>query len=205
MVNWRNFFLVIGVPILAFYTFLIIIYFAFISGLFLWVLIIGCCCLRKKDIWAGLSKLTLALLMFIFIFFPNLTVFPAQIANHIDTSRIITPNDPLVQQLNETDYMWDYLNGLNIPATLRKTIKIPLYLMIGYSFVWHVLDSIRFGRPPYLLDFMRNQTVWKKLSYLDSLNYAELFPHLMLVPLTFLLLLALFLSLLSRIDGRNAG
>jgi len=99
-----------GIPILVFYTFLIVTMFAFISGLFLWVLIIGCCCLRPSKIWAGLSKLSLALLMFIFLFFPNPLLWPAQIANHIDTARVITPTHPLVQQLNTTSAMWVYLN-----------------------------------------------------------------------------------------------
>lgn len=112
MVNWKYCFLLIGCPIIVFYIFLIGVLFAFISGLFLWVLIIGVGCLffNRSKIWKSLSKLSLVLLCFVFLFYPNLLVLPDQIANHIDRTRIIDPNEFLVQQLNETNYMWKYLN-----------------------------------------------------------------------------------------------
>ncbi len=114
MVNWKKFFLFVGIPLIAFYIFLIGILFAFISGLFLWVLIIGCGSLffNKKGIWKSLFKLSIAFLFIIFLFYPNILVLPGQIVNHIDRGRVINPNEPLVQQLNSTSpgYMWDYLN-----------------------------------------------------------------------------------------------
>jgi hypothetical protein len=108
--DWKKFFLFVGIPIIAFYTFLIVILFAFISGLFLWVLIVGCSSLyfKKKEIWKSLSKLSLALLFIIFLFYPNPAVWPSQIANHMDTSRIITPNHESVQQVYTE--MVDHIN-----------------------------------------------------------------------------------------------
>jgi hypothetical protein len=113
MVNWKKFFLFVGIPILAFYIFLIVIFFAFVSGLFILALIMGICCLRfsKKKIFPGLSKLTIAMMLVFLLFISNPLYWPEQIARHIDTSRVILPNDSLVQQLNSTDYMWDYLNN----------------------------------------------------------------------------------------------
>lgn len=72
----------------------------------------GVCCLRfsKKKILSGLSKLALAMMFVLLLFVSNPLIWPDQIARHIDTSRIIQPNDPLVQQLNSTSYLWAYLN-----------------------------------------------------------------------------------------------
>ena len=116
MVNWKKFFLYIGIPIFAFYIFLIVIFYAFIGGLFIIALLMGVCCLRfsKKKIFPGLSKLALAMMLVFVLFISNPSYWPAQIARHIDTSRIILPNDPLVQQLNSTPYMWDYLDSKGI-------------------------------------------------------------------------------------------
>lgn len=113
MVNWKKFFLFIGIPLLAFYIFLIVIFYAFIAGLFILALLMGICCLRfsKKKIFPGLSKLTIGMMLVFLLFISNPLYWPEQIARHIDTSRVILPNDPLVQQLNSTPYMWNYLNN----------------------------------------------------------------------------------------------
>lgn len=73
----------------------------------------GICCLRfsKKKIYPGLTKLSIAMILFFTLLVSNPLYWPAQIARHLDTSLVITPNDPAVQQLNSTDpgYLWDYL------------------------------------------------------------------------------------------------
>ncbi len=72
----------------------------------------GFSCLRfsKKKLWPGLSKLSIAMFLFFFLLISNPLYWPEQIARHIDTSRVIQPNDPLVQQLNGSAYLWAYLN-----------------------------------------------------------------------------------------------
>jgi hypothetical protein len=146
MVNWKKFFLFVGIPIISFYIFLIIIVFAFISGLFLWLLIIGVASLfyNKKEIWKSLSKLSLTFLFIIFLFYPNVTVLPSQIVNHIDRSRLFDPNEPLVQQLNSTEpgNMWDYLNqssgGVITPAYFYQNMTDDdrLANMTEYIITW---------------------------------------------------------------------
>ncbi|MHA1265319.1 MAG: hypothetical protein ACTSRS_08815 [Candidatus Helarchaeota archaeon] len=114
MVNWKKMFYFIGLPLLGFYIFLIIIYYAFISTLFLLTLLLGICCLRfsKAKIYSGLTKLALAMLLVFTLFVSNPLYWPTQIARHLDTSLVIQPSHPAVQQLNSTapGYMWDYLN-----------------------------------------------------------------------------------------------
>ncbi|MHA1426574.1 MAG: hypothetical protein ACTSQI_11335 [Candidatus Helarchaeota archaeon] len=114
MVNWTRLFLFIGLPLLGFYIFIIAIFYAFISMLFLMVLFIGICCMRfsKAKLLPGLTKLAIAMMLVFTLFISNPLYWPSQIARHIDTTRVIQPNDPLVQQLNSTapGYMWDYLN-----------------------------------------------------------------------------------------------
>lgn len=120
MVNWKKFFYFVALPLLAFYIFLIIIYYAFISTLFLLSLFLGLCGMRfsRKKIYPGLSKLALGMMLVFTLFVSNPLYWPTQIARHVDTSLVIQPNHPAVQQLNSTDpgYLWDYLNttaGIN--------------------------------------------------------------------------------------------
>ncbi|HUX99086.1 MAG TPA: hypothetical protein VMV49_05995 [Candidatus Deferrimicrobium sp.] len=110
--NWKKFFFIVGIPLLTFYIFLIVIFYAFISTLLLLTLLLGLCCCRfsKKKIFPGLSKLAVAMLIFFTLLIPNITYWPTQIARHLDTSLVIQPNDALVQQLNATDHLWTYLN-----------------------------------------------------------------------------------------------
>lgn len=73
---------------------------------------VSCLYFNKKKIWKSLSKLSLVCFFIIFLFYPNPLVWPSQIKNHINLSRVFDPNDPLVQQLNSTDpgFLWDYLS-----------------------------------------------------------------------------------------------
>ena len=103
-----------GLPLLAFYIFLIAIFYAFIAILLLIALILGVSCMRfsKRKIYPGLSKLSISMIIFFTLLVSNPLYWPAQIHRHIDVSLVITPNDAAVQQLNSTTpgYMWDYLN-----------------------------------------------------------------------------------------------
>ncbi len=66
----------------------------------------------KKKIYPGLSKLSIAMILIFTLLVSNPAYWPSQIVRHIDVSRVITPNDPAVQQLNSTapGYLWDYMN-----------------------------------------------------------------------------------------------
>jgi hypothetical protein len=114
MVNWKRFFLFVGVPLLAFYIFMIAIFYAFISMLFLITLIIGICCLRfnRKKIFPGLTKLAIAMMLVFTLFISNPLYWPSQIVRHIDKTRVITPYADAVMDLNRTSAggLWDYLN-----------------------------------------------------------------------------------------------
>ncbi|NVM54937.1 MAG: hypothetical protein HWN66_14630 [Candidatus Helarchaeota archaeon] len=137
MVNWKKIFIFVGIPLLSFYIFLIVIFYAFIAGLFLIVLLLGFSCLRfsKKKIWAGLSKLSIAMILFLLLMISNPVYWPRQIVRHIDTSRVVQPNDPLVQGLNNTLAMWDYLNstyGVNESVFYSLDNDSRLQLMTDY-------------------------------------------------------------------------
>ncbi|MHA1145585.1 MAG: hypothetical protein ACTSRW_12670 [Candidatus Helarchaeota archaeon] len=111
--NWKKFFLYVGIPLLIFYIFLITIYFAFISGLLIIVLITGICCLRKKNFWRRAGKLPIALFICFFILVSNPFIWPEQFYRHVNVSTLITPNAPAVTALNssEPNMLYDWLNS----------------------------------------------------------------------------------------------
>jgi len=138
----------VGIPIFAFYTFLIIIFFAFIGGLFFIALLMGICCLRfsKKKIYSGLSKLALAMMLVFFLFISNPLYWPDQIARHIDTSRFIQPNDPAVQGLKSR--LGAYLNDINMTYTqfYQKSNDTQLQIMTNFTLervvIYHSIPEV---------------------------------------------------------------
>jgi len=109
---WRNLFFFLGLPLLAFYIFMMTIYFGFLSTVWLISLIVGVCCLRINRFWRRITKMSISLFIIMFILISNPLYWPNQIMRHLDTSLLITPNSPEVQNLNSTSpgMFWDYLN-----------------------------------------------------------------------------------------------
>lgn len=148
-VNWKKFFFCVGLPLLAFYVFIIIIFYAFISTLFLIALLLGIGCMRfsKKKIYPGLSKLALGMMLFFSLMISNYLFWPSQIVRHVDTSLVIQPYHSSVQQLNSTEpgYMWDYLNstssGLITPDYFYNTMNDDQRLgnMTNYILDWVIV------------------------------------------------------------------
>lgn len=157
MMNWKNFFLIVGVPLLIFYGFVITIYYAFISGLLLIFFIVGLCCLRKKHFWRRLSKLSIAMFICFFVVLSNPLIWPDQFYRHVNPSVMITPQAPAVTALNDTTELWNYIENVSIPGytqsqflALTESRKLELisdycldkidYLNIHYQY--YVFDRI---------------------------------------------------------------
>ncbi|MBD3229395.1 MAG: hypothetical protein GF329_14515 [Candidatus Lokiarchaeota archaeon] len=150
MLLWKKLFLSIGIPLLAFYIFMTVIYFGFLSTVWFIALIVGLCCLRKNRIWRRATKMSVALFIFMFLLIWNPLYWPAQISRHLDTSQIITPNATAVQNLNSTTpgNFWDYLNGtygVNASQFYTNSTEVQQFHYIEEF----VLDKIEFK---YLLE-----------------------------------------------------
>jgi hypothetical protein len=100
----------------------------------------------KKKIWSGLSKLSIGMMLFVVLMISNPVYWPQQIARHLDTSKIVTPNDPLVQQLNVT--MWPYLQttfSINESVFYSLDNNTRLELMTNYSLYrieYHLIPEV---------------------------------------------------------------
>ncbi|MBD3230201.1 MAG: hypothetical protein GF329_18630 [Candidatus Lokiarchaeota archaeon] len=152
---WKKLFLFLGFPILIFYCIMIIIYYSFLSAVWLISLIVGLLCLRKNKFWRRATKFSISIFVCFFILISNPLYWPSQIYRHIDTSTIITPDAPAIQQLNETTEYWSYLStnyGINQPTykNLTEIQKLQyvedfcfnkvIYLNIQY--IWGVIDYV---------------------------------------------------------------
>ncbi|MHA1269887.1 MAG: hypothetical protein ACTSPY_08900 [Candidatus Helarchaeota archaeon] len=141
----KKIFLFVGIPILSFYVFLIIIFFAFISAILLLpVIILGLSIIRKKHLYIRLMKFSLGCFLVFFILIPNPLYWPTQIYRRIDKTSIITPNNLLIINLNSTENFWTYLttnttynqsqfNNLSIEEKLEIIQDYILYI-VPYSY-----------------------------------------------------------------------
>ncbi|MHA1730919.1 MAG: hypothetical protein ACTSU5_03205 [Promethearchaeota archaeon] len=117
-VDWKKFFLLVGVPALAFYFFLVTTFFAFIAGLLAVFFLVGLACVRFRDgrFWKSASKLSIAMLACFTLMISNPIIWPQQIARHLDPALIVTPQAPEVEALNGSGGLWAWLEreeGLN--------------------------------------------------------------------------------------------
>lgn len=115
--NWRKCFLGVGIPLFAFFLFVINIYFAFISGVLIIFLLTGLTTIRRDHIWERLTKLSAACFLLFILLVSNPLIWPDQFSRHINSDRIITPNNSAVTGLNDTDEIWSWMNtqqGLTI-------------------------------------------------------------------------------------------
>ena len=157
MLFWKKLFILLGIPLLIFYIIMIIIYYAFLSSVWLIALIVGFFCLRKNRIWRRMTKLSIAMFVCVFILISNPFYWPSQIHRHIDPSLIVTPNAPAVQHLNETTEYWAYLN--NTYSLNQSTYKN----LTDYQKIHYVED--------YCLDkieYLNIQYIWWVIDYVAT-------------------------------------
>ena len=158
---WRKLFIFLGIPLLIFYIFMMTIYFGFISTIWFIALLVGLSCLRKNKFWRRTTKMSIALFIFMFILISNPLYWPQQIMRHLNTSLIITPNAPAIQQLNGTSpgTFWYYMNtthnvnssffynNLNEPQQLHYIEEYVLW-KIKYTYIYNVYGVIDYVATP---------------------------------------------------------
>lgn len=108
----KKIFLICGIPMLIFYVFLIIIFYAFISFILLLpVVIFGFSIIRRKNLYIRLMKFILGCYLIFFVLIPNPYYMFVEISRRVDLDRssIITPNSQSVVHLNSTEEFWNYL------------------------------------------------------------------------------------------------
>ncbi|MHA1268284.1 MAG: hypothetical protein ACTSPY_00735 [Candidatus Helarchaeota archaeon] len=101
-------FLIIGMPTIIFFLFILSQSFVIIGSfmtVFLIVFIIGFC-LHKKDLALNLTKLGILLFLLLFILYPNPLDWGNQINRRINKHQLITPNDPKIALLNQSFFVW---------------------------------------------------------------------------------------------------
>lgn len=162
MLLWKKLFICIGIPLLAFYIFMTVIYFGFLSTVWFIALIVGLFCLRKNRFWRRATKMSIALFIFMFLLIWNPLYWPAQISRHLDTSQIITPNASAVKNLNTTapGNFWDYMNGthgLNTTQFYTNSTEVQQLHYIE-KFVLHKIE-FKYLLPMYgVIDYVATPT-----------------------------------------------
>ena len=152
---WKKLFLFFGIPLLVFYIIMIFIYYAFLSSIWLVCLIAGLLCLRKNRFWRRSTKFSISMFVCFFILISNPIYWPSQIYRHIDTSTIVTPNAPAIQQLNDTTEYWAYLvtnYGIDQPSYKNLTEVQKLHYIedfcldkveyLNIQYIWGVIDYV---------------------------------------------------------------
>ncbi len=101
-------FIIIGIPTLIFFIFLIsqsyLILGTFLT-VFLIVFIVGFC-LHRKNLALNLTKLGILTFLLFFLMFPNPMDWGNQLYRRMDRRTLLTPNDPKIAMLNNSFYIW---------------------------------------------------------------------------------------------------
>ncbi|MFX0101542.1 MAG: hypothetical protein ACFFCS_18345 [Candidatus Hodarchaeota archaeon] len=142
----RFFFIFVGIPLTAFMIIIFLSYFVFAT--IMMFLPITCIALAMLPKAIKTKKWYLYVLKIDVIFFftylglvPNPTYWPSQIHRRLDHGLLITPDEPMVQSLNDTDKLWDYINdryGQTPQQLFSEPVDVQVYRI--YRYVRSLID-----------------------------------------------------------------